>query len=439
MGVRAENSTNYSHSDEPNLLNLHKAMEYNSAGQPIIRTTLGGSNSAAVDAFGRLRVSQPFTLFDSFNRYQDSKFNSLTATSGTVSHDADSSTVSLNVTNASGSKVYRESNKVFAYQPGKSLQILTTFCMATAKANLRQRVGYFDAADGIFLEQDGTSVYLVKRTSASGSLSEVRVAQANWNVNSLTGSGVNPDILDLSRVQIFFIDIEWLGVGSVRCGFVIDSQFVVVHQFNHANVSGNTSVYMGTACLPIRYEIENTAGTSGSSILKQICSTVISEGGYELTGRSRAAGTLLASPRTISSGDGYVPIISMRLKSNRLGGIVLPKSFTIAVSGNVNYEWRIIVGGTTSGGAGTYTDAGATDSSVEYILDRTSISNGNIEEKGYIINSNQSSFSPQQAEFFKYQLERNTFTTSATALTIAVASSGTNNSVWASIDWQEMT
>lgn len=437
MGVRAENSTNYVHSDEPNLLNLHKAMEYNSAGQPIIRTTLGGSSGTAVDAFGRLRISTPFTLFDSFNRYQDTKFNTSTAVNGSTTHDSNSSTVNLSVTNENGSKVYRESKRVFSYQPGKSLQILTTFCMANASANLRQRVGYFDSNNGIFLEQDGTNVYLVRRSYVTGSIVEVRVNQNDWNVNSLTGSSVNPDVLDLSKVQIFFIDIEWLGVGSVRCGFVIDGQFVVVHQFNHANIL--TSVYMGTACLPVRYEIENTAATSSSNTMKQICSTVISEGGYEPQGRARAAGTALASARIISSGDGYVPIISMRLKSTRLGGIVLPKSFSIAVSGNVNYEWRIITGGTTSGGAGTWTDAGATDSSVEYILDRTGITGGNIEENGYIINSNQSSYTPQQSELFKFQLERNTFTSAASELTIAVASTGTNNSVWASIEWQEVT
>jgi len=37
MGVRNKNSTNYVHPDEANILNLHKAMEYNSGGQPVVR------------------------------------------------------------------------------------------------------------------------------------------------------------------------------------------------------------------------------------------------------------------------------------------------------------------------------------------------------------------------------------------------------------------
>jgi len=42
MGVQNTNSTNYVHPDEPNILNVHKAMDYNQAGQPLLRTT--GSN-----------------------------------------------------------------------------------------------------------------------------------------------------------------------------------------------------------------------------------------------------------------------------------------------------------------------------------------------------------------------------------------------------------
>lgn len=441
MGVRQNNSTNYVHPDEPNLLNLHKTMEYNSAGQPIIRTTLGGSTGTAVDAFGRLRVSSPYTLFDSFHRYQDNgKISVYTATSGTCTHDPNSSSVLMNVTGTSGSKVYRESNRVFSYQPGKSLQILQTFCFNAAKTNLRQRIGYFDANNGIYLERDGTTVSLVKRSSsASGSPTEIRINQVDWNVNSLTGSSINPKVLDLSRVQIFFMDIEWLGVGSVRCGFVIDGQFVVCHQFNHANVTGNTTTYMGTACLPVRSEIENTGTVGSSSVLRIICSTVISEGGYEPLGRPRAVGHPIGTPATISSTSGLVPVLSMRLKSSRLGGLVIPKKFSLGVTGNSNYLWQIIQGGTTSGGNNAWSDAGSTDSSVEYILDRTTITGGNILEQGYVISSNQSSISPGQSELFKFQLERNSFTSTPSELTFCVQTTGTNDKVFCSVEWQEVT
>lgn len=441
MGVRADNSTNYVHSDEPNLLNLHKAMEYNSAGQPIIRTQLGGANSPATDAFGRLRVSNPYTLFDSFHRYQDNgKINTYTATGGATSHDANGSSILLTVNGTSGSAVYRESTKVFAYQPGKSLHTMQSFVMPAAHANVRCRIGYFDTANGIFLERSGSTLYLVRRSSSSGVLSETRVAQANWNINTLLGSSTNPTVLNVETAQIFFMDFEWLGVGTVRCGFVIDGQFVICHVFNWANIAGSTTTYMGTAVLPVRAEIENTGATDGSRSFRVICTTVASEGGYEHIGRPRAAGTALGSARSINNANGMVPIISIRLKSTRLGGFVLPKNFSIAVSGNYNFQWQVIMGGTTSGGAGTWTDAGS-DSSVEYILDRTAITGGNLLETGYIISSNQSVLAPSQSDLFKYQLERNTFTSTPTELSFCVATSasGGNGSVWASVEWQETT
>lgn len=389
------------------------------------------------DAFGRLRVSNPYTLFDSFHRYQDNgKINEYKVGTASSAHDSNSSTILISLGSNSGDLLYRESSKVFNYQPGKSLLTLQTFCMNPAKAGLRQRVGYFDASNGIYLERDGSTVSLVLRSSSTGVLVERKINQADWNINTF------PE-LNLDRVQIFWMDIEWLGVGSVRCGFVVNGAFIHVHTFHNANTESSpgvprTTSYMGTACLPVRVEFENTANTGSSSQFRIICTSVISEGGVEPSGRQRAIGHALASPRNISSTNGYVPLFTMRLKNSRLGGIVLPKKFSFAVSGNNNYEWRIIIGGTTSGGTGTWADAG-TDSSVEYLLDRTSISGGTIVEQGYIINSNQSSLSPSQSDLFKYQLERNSFTGVSTELTLCITCTGTNNNVWASVEWQETT
>ena len=39
MGIQNPNSTDYVHNNEPNILNIHKAMDYNQAGQPLLRTT----------------------------------------------------------------------------------------------------------------------------------------------------------------------------------------------------------------------------------------------------------------------------------------------------------------------------------------------------------------------------------------------------------------
>lgn len=433
-GDRRRNTTNYDHPQETNLLSLHRAMEYNSLGQPVIRTTSGAAPTAN-DSFGRLRVSNPLTLFDSFHRYNDNqKLNVHTVGSGSYTVNLNSSTVESSVGTDSGALVYRETSKVFAYQPGKSLQIMETFVMHPGKANLRQRIGYFDADNGIMLELNGTDLRLRIRSSVTGSVQYETAEQSDWNVDPLDGTGISTKILDITKAQIFWMDIEWLGVGSVRCGFVIDGEFVQAHTFHHANHIAST--YMGTACLPVRAEIENTGVTASASTLKTICATVISEGGYELTGRPMSVGHTLVAPYNLTSANTLYPVMSIRLKTDRFGAIVLPKNYSLGLSGNNNFRFVLIVGGTTTGG--TWTSAG-TNSSVEYNLTGTSTTGGYVSEWRQIIGSNQFAGAGDIDAPFKYQLERNTFTGVAKEFTIGLVTSGNNVNVFAAMNWEEIT
>lgn len=429
-----QNTTNYDHPQETNLLNIHKALTYNSLGEPVLRTTSGAAPTAN-DAFGRLRVSNPLTLFDSFHRYNDNgKVSTYTSGTASATQNSNAGLIECTVGTASGDKVYRESNRVFAYQPGKSLQILTTFCMAPGKTNLRQRIGYFDTDNGVFLEQNGTQLSFRIRSSVTGAIQYETVNQSDWNVDPLDGTGVSTKVLDITKAQILFIDIEWLGVGSVRCGFVINGEFVLAHVFHHANLI--TGTYMTTACLPVRMELENTGITASSSTYKQICTTVISEGGYALTGRPQSIGHTLNNPYSLTNPNTVYPVMSMRLKSTRLGGIVLPKNYSVGLTGNNNFRFLIIQGGVTTGG--TWIDAGS-DSSVEYNLTATSISGGRIAEWKQIIGSNQFAGVADVADPFAYQLERNTFTGVAAELTICLATNGNNVNTYAAVNWEEVT
>ncbi len=428
------NATNYIHPQETNLLNLVKAMQYNDQGQPVIRTTSGAS-VAASDAFGRLRVSNPLTLYDNFYRYNDNdKINTYISGTASATPDANAAEVLCTVGTDSGDLVYRESSRVFAYQPGKSLQIMTTFVMAPGKTNLRQRVGYFDTQNGVFLEQDGTTLRFRIRSYVTGAITYESVDQANWNIDPLNGTGVSTRTLDITKAQILFFDIEWLGVGSVRCGFVIDGQYVLAHIFHHANRIADT--YMTTACLPIRMEIENTGATASPSTYKQICTTVISEGGYVLNGVPTSVGHPLNAPYNLSSPNTLYPIFSMRLKSDRMGAIVLPKGYSIGLSGNNNFTLELRIGGVTTGG--TWISAG-TNSSVEYNLTATSITNGRIGEWRQIIGSNQFAGLADLQEPFTFQLERNTFTGVRNELTICLITSGNNVNTYGAVNWEEIT
>lgn len=404
-------------------------------------TNFNGNYNMASDAFGRMRTASPLTLFDSSHRYAD---NSLwaTLTAGTTTNSTSAyfnqnqGLIELQVDALSGSKIYRETTKIFSYQPGKSLQILNTFTFNQAKTNLRQRVGYFGNDNGIYLELDDNTLYMVERSITSGSLSNTRVPQSQWNVDRLNGSGQSGLTLDITKAQIFWIDIEWLGLGTVRTGFVINGQFVPCHYFHHANVIDST--YITTGSLPLRYEIENKAATSSSSKLKQVCSTVISEGGYELRGLQQAVGTEITAPKSLAVAGTFYPVVSLRLKSTRQDAIVILTALSVMGLDTGIYNWRVVASGTTSGG--TWTDAGA-NSAVEYKLDGTGLSGGRVLASGYLTSNAQGSTSIDilKEALFKFQLERNSFTGTPYELTLAVTASTATEYVHGSIDWEEIS
>jgi hypothetical protein len=385
----------------------------------------------ALDAFGRIRVSQPFTLFDSSHRYADNGLFD-TATSGTASatHSADTSTVSLNVDTGSGDQVIRETKRVFSYQPGKSLLILNTFVFNAAKTGLRQRVGFFGANNGIFLEQDGTTVNLVKRSYISGSVVDTKVAQASWNGDKLNGTGDSALTLDLTKSQIFWIDVEWLGVGSVRCGFIINGEYYVAHTFHHANVLD--SVYMTTATLPIRYEITNTASTASASVLKQICSTVLSEGGYE----KKVAPLVARMTGTTTVGTSFEPLVTIRLASDRLDAAVLLNKYSATITGNSLYEIALIKNTTLTGASYDTT----TFASVDFDTTATALSGGTILRSEYVNGTNQASaqLDVNGSYNFGLQLGRTIGGTSDTFTLAARVTSGTDDIV-GTIEFYDLT
>jgi hypothetical protein len=404
-------------------------------------------SGTVTDAFGRLRISHPYTLFDSSHRFSDNGLWSTSNTAGgTYAFVDNQSTVDLVVNTTSNAEVIRETTKVFSYQPGKSLLTLNTFAMATPKANLRQRVGYFGAQNGIYLENDGTTNYLVLRTYTSGSIVETRVAQADWNIDKFDGLGYSgqgsaPEHstgLDVSKTNIMWFDIEWLGVGDVRCGFIVDGKMIVAHVFHNDN--RNTVPYMTTASLPLRYEIKNTGSTASSSTLKQICSTVISEGGYELYGAQQGVQTPITAPVDLSTAGTYHPVISLRLKTSpdRLDAIVILTALSILGISNAYYNWQMRAGATTTGG--TWVSAGD-NSAVEYKLDGGTVTGGRILASGFASTTNQASapIDILKEALFKFQLERNGLTGTPFELTLVAAASTNGADVYAALDWEEIT
>lgn len=316
-----------------------------------IPVSIGGTN---VDAFGRVRASQPYTLFDSQNRYTaDTQFfTTITGSGGNTVFQPDQSAIDLIVTASSSGTVTRETYRKFPYQPGKGLLVLSTFVMTAPKNNLTQQVGYFNGSNGVFFQVSGvdalgvTAARFVLRSSTSGSVVNTTVYQNEWNGDQLNGTGPSGLTLDVSKAQILWMDFEWLGVGSVRCGFIINGQYIVCHTFNHANLI--SAPYMTTAILPIRYQISG----SGGGTLKQICSTVISEGGYEQYSR----GYIARRPTALTGiSTTFVPLVSVALEDGTTtaedftGAVVLPAKVQVFPLANQSYEIALIQGGTLTG------------------------------------------------------------------------------------------
>jgi hypothetical protein len=313
--------------------------------------------------------------------------------------------------------------------------------MNPAKANLRQRAGYFNADNGFFLERyDAAGVRFVKRSKVTGSTVDTRIEQANWNIDKMDGTGPSGLTLNLDYPQIMFIDIEWLGAGTARIGFVINGSFVHCHSFHHSNLSDAPSgAYMQTACLPVRIEIENTGVAASSSTFKQLCTTVISEGGYELRGRNRTVGmdTPTSNNYTLTTNNTYYPVCSVRLKSDRLDAIVIPKQISLVGTTASDYRYKIITGASITGGS--WVSAGS-DSAVEYNINSTSLSGGTELQSSYLISTGSQSMTARLEDGqFKYQLERNIFTSTPTVFTLAVASKANGDKILAGMDWEEIT
>lgn len=392
----------------------------------------------AVDAFGRARTSSPLTLFDSSHRFRDNGLWSTANTAGAnTQFNANAGLIEINVGTGSDQEVIRETTKVFSYQPGKSLQNMNTFIMAPAQTGLRQRVGYYGANNGIYLEQSNSDIYFVERSLVTGTVSETRVSKENWNFDPLDGTGPSRKTLDLTKGQILFSDVEWLGLGTVRMGFVIDGEFIHCHSFHHANEVAST--YITTASLPLRYEIKNTAATASPSCLKQVCSTVISEGGYELRGLQQAIATPISTPRDLTNAGTYYPVISIRLKSDFLDAIIIPTAISLlGIGNNAFFNWRIVAGGTVT--TASWTSAGA-NSAVEYTLAGTAHSGGRIIAQGFVNSNTQgaNALDILKEALFQFQLERNGLSDTPEPFTLVVASKVAGDDVYAALDWEEIS
>ncbi len=353
----------------------------------IINNEVQFADSANLDAFSRLRISEPYNLFTSslVNSSGDTSFENYIS-GGSITYNSEKSELQFTVTNL-GDRVLSEQHGYNFYQPGKSQLVFLTGVFGTPTADVIKRMGYYNDEDGLFFQSSGATFGVTLRTSTSGSVVETFIPQSDWNLDTLTsGSTLNPSgkHLDITKTNIFIIQFQWLGVGRVIFALDIDGTIQPVHEILNAN--NKTEVYMSTGSLPIRYELISEGGSD--STFKKICSTVISEGGQEDFGYLHSVSNQLTT-RTFSTRQSVVSVRLSTLLNDKINRIkVEPVTLDLFTTTNsVNAYWELILqrgylGESNLGGSPTWTQL--ENSGIEYSTNGTTTTGGTVIDSGYI-------------------------------------------------------
>lgn len=344
----------------------------------------------SIDAFGRYRVSNLETVFNSKQLassqalFWDDQQTTGAGTTTTFNTNQASTTIAVSAATA-GTRV-RQTFRSFNYQPGKSQLINMTFVLGAAAVGIRRRVGLFNANNGLFLEQTSAALSVVVRSFTSGAPVDTAVPQASWNLDKLNGTGPsagNPSgvTFDPSKVQLMVIDFQWLGTGQVRFGFYIGGSLIYVHEFEFAN--SLSLVYMQMPSLPLRYEINNS-GAGGAAGLVTICCSVMSEGGQPDNGFVLSADRGDTPMVTLNSA-AIFPLVAIRLKAAFTFAQVEPLTSSIILTSNAAYRWMLLLNPTVVGVAFAFVSVNA-NSAVEAdvtAVNTTTLTGGTQLDSGY--------------------------------------------------------
>lgn len=286
--------------------------------------------SANLDAFQRLRVSNPKNLFDSAFIYdlQDYCFDKSTQNSATIVHDSNKKSAILSTANVANSSAIIQSFTRMKYHAARSNIIVISGNFGAGVSGVTKRIGQYDSNNGYFLEITNIGIYFVIRSKVSGSVVDNRILQSNWNINTLSS-------LDITKQNIIFIDYQWLGSGTVRCGFVIGGKIIYCHAFQHANIL--STLYSQTATLPLRAEVIG----QGIAKVELSCMALVSEGQDAPNGILRTVYTGV-TPRTISGTTQNYPLISLRKKATNFDIIVILKNINIFVGSSDDVLLKLV-------------------------------------------------------------------------------------------------
>jgi hypothetical protein len=352
----------------------------------------------ALDAFGRLRVSENFTTF---NYYPSPLSNNTTLdidvfvsrqNGGAQTYDAQNF-INMPISGSGDTYSLRTTKQPMIYQPGKSRLIyMTGVLMATINPNTTtSRMGIFsvDSATppvvtaGTYLKCNGVNLFWEDVTQTG----TTTVVQSSWNIDTFDGTGPSGKTLTIANAAETFllvIDQEWLGVGRIRCGFIIDGVIYYGHQFLH---NGFTVQYTKTPRLNLSYYISGTTANS----MRQMCCTNIIESGYFTTGRINNISVPLANFVTTNSTQDMV-ILGIRINSAYPDATFFLNNLSFFYTGGASKyaQYKIQLFSTTSSGsigvlsAATPTFTSLSNSAVQYYYGTSGL---HVDTPGFIIGS----------------------------------------------------
>ena len=405
----------------------------------------------------RLKISTYETSF--FNTFQYGIETDVwdTGTTGTasVTYDSNSSQLIMSIGGTVGDKCLRITKNVQRYIPGRTSTLSFAVTLNTPVEGIRKRIGMFEGGNGFWFEDSGVWVDGIPQYKCvvSNTGTPISVSRDNWNGDKLDGNGVSGIVADASKIQLITVEYEWYGAGQVKFGFVIDGKTHVVH--THSNANRYQNPWSETPFLPISLELEAISTVAGGPFtMIQGSNSLISEGDVGKLGIAQNVsspfyGTRMAAALTsAATRDNWYPVLSIRLKSDALTGIVLPTFFQTATIDNTNVFYKICRNATIPAavvagqdGPQPWLDMPDTNSFVQYqtYLNPANITvanQGTSIDSGFVISGGGGAAIAFDKDT-NYQLGRNTLGTVSDTLTIMAASNNTGKDALASMTWIE--
>ena len=240
--------------------------------QPV--NVVGGSLSATLaiqtDMFQQTLVESRYNQIEiKYDQTDPDAISDLTVTKTTTGDASNVAGQALFTTGANtNGGVKAVTTAIVTYRPHAEVYAaFTAIWTSGGLANSYQRIGIYDASNGFFIGYEGTVFGITIRKAAA----DTQIAQASWNVDTLTGAvgskytraGV-PEAANFALDNLFRIRYGWLGAAPIVWEiFSPDGAWVVFHIQRYPNTVAVPS--LTNPDLPMTLEVKKNTG--GATVL----------------------------------------------------------------------------------------------------------------------------------------------------------------------------